>query len=161
MPLVAYAVGLTGIILVKTLAPAFYAQQDIRTPVRIALGVMVATQLMNLAFVPFIGVAGLALSIGLAACLNAGFLFAGLRKRGIYHPLPGWGKFFLKLVLAAGLMGAAGWYGAAQFDWIALRAVPLLRIGALLLVIGGCAIIYFGVLLALGFRLRDFKRRAK
>ncbi|MGB9991177.1 murein biosynthesis integral membrane protein MurJ [Pseudoduganella rhizocola] len=161
MPLVAYAVGLTGIILVKTLAPAFYAQQDIRTPVRIALGVMVATQLMNLAFVPFIGVAGLALSIGLAACLNAGFLFMGLRKRGIYHPLPGWGKFFVKLVLAACLMGAAGWYGAAQFDWIALRALPLLRIGALLLVIGGCAIIYFGVLLALGFRLRDFKRRAK
>jgi putative peptidoglycan lipid II flippase len=160
-PLVAYAVGLLGIILVKILAPAFYAKQDIRTPVRIALGVMVATQLMNLLFVPFFAVAGLALSIGLAACLNAGFLFAGLRRRGIYHAQPGWGGFLARLVLAAGLMGVVGWFASARFDWIALHAQPLLRVGALFLVIAGCAIVYFGVLLAAGFRLRDFKRLAK
>lgn len=92
-PLVAYSLGLIGIILVKTLAPAFYARQDIRTPVKIAIGVLIATQLMNLVFVPYIAVAGLALSIGLGACLNASFLYWGLRKRGIYQPKPGWPTF--------------------------------------------------------------------
>ena len=63
--LILWLLGLIGIILVKTLAPAFYARQDIRTPVKIAIGVLIATQLMNLLFVPYIAVAGLALSIGL------------------------------------------------------------------------------------------------
>src|SRR3569623_1769094 len=80
--LVAYGVGLIGLILVKILAPGFYARQDIRTPVKIAVGVLIATQLMNLLFVPWIAHAGLALSIGLGACLNAAFLYRGLRSRG-------------------------------------------------------------------------------
>jgi putative peptidoglycan lipid II flippase len=160
-PLMAYAVGLTGIILVKTLAPAFYAQQDIRTPVRIAIGVLIATQLMNALFVPFIQVAGLALSIGLGATLNAVFLYRGLRKRNIYRPAPGWTKFFMKLLAAVSVMGVAAWFGAAQFDWIAMRAHPLMRAGALLLVVAVSGAVYFSILFVLGFRLRDFKRRAK
>jgi putative peptidoglycan lipid II flippase len=71
----AYGVGLTGLILVKILAPGFYAQQDIRTPVKIALIVLVITQIMNVLFVPFIQQAGLALSVGLGACVNAGMLY--------------------------------------------------------------------------------------
>ena len=160
-PLIAYAAGLLGIILVKTLAPAFYARQDIRTPVRIAVGVLIATQVMNLIFVPFIAVAGLALSIGMGACVNALFLYTGLRKRGIYQPLPGWGKFFVKVVLACVLMGGAAWLAGAQFDWIGLQKHALLRAGALALVIGFAVVIYFGSLLAMGFRLRDFKRIAR
>ena len=115
-PLMAYAAGLLGIILVKILAPGFYARQDIRTPVRIAIGVLIATQLMNTVFVPLLGVAGLALSIGLGACINAVFLFTGLRRRGIYVPHAGWLPFFLKVALAVALMGAAAWFGQAQFD---------------------------------------------
>ncbi|WP_373991166.1 murein biosynthesis integral membrane protein MurJ [Duganella sp. BuS-21] len=160
-PLVAYCAGLLGIILVKTLAPAFYAQQDIRTPVRIAIGVLIATQLMNLLFVPYLQVSGLALSIGLGACLNAGFLYAGLRKRNIYRPKPGWTPFCVKLVIACALMGAAAWFGAQQIDWMGLRQHAVLRAGALLLLIGLCAAVYFGALLAMGFRLRDFKRNAR
>jgi putative peptidoglycan lipid II flippase len=160
-PLIAYSVGLLGIILVKTLAPAFYAQQNIRTPVRIAIGVMIATQLMNQIFVPYIAVAGLALSISLGACLNAGFLYAGLRKRGVYTPKPGWPLFFAKLVVACLLMGVTAWYGAAQFDWTGMQHQTLLRIGALFLVIGVCCVVYFGALLAMGFRFRDFKRMAR
>lgn len=79
--LVAYSVGLLGIILVKVLAPGFYAQQNIRTPVKIALFTLVSTQLMNLAFIGPLQHAGLALSIGLAACLNAGLLYWQLRKQ--------------------------------------------------------------------------------
>lgn len=160
-PLMAYAAGLLGFILVKTLAPAFFARQEVRTPVIIAVGVLIATQLMNLAFVPLLGVAGLALSIGLGACFNALFLYTGLRKRGVYQPLPGWGAFFLKLVLAAGAMGAVAWFGQAQFDWVGLQATPLLRAGALAAIIGAAGLVYFAVLGVLGFRPRDFRRRAK
>ncbi|MES2260841.1 MAG: murein biosynthesis integral membrane protein MurJ [Pseudomonadota bacterium] len=160
-PLIAYSAGLVGIILVKTLAPAFYAKQDIRTPVKIALGVLVATQLMNLLFVPYIAVAGLALSIGLGACINAAFLYTGLRKRGVYQPQPGWPAFYLKLVVAVSAMGAAAWYAAAQVDWIALQHKPFMRGGLLLLIIVGCAAIYFSALMAMGFRFSDVKRRAK
>jgi len=160
-PLMAYCAGLLGIILVKTLAPAFYAQQDIRTPVRIAIGVLIATQLMNLLFVPYLQVSGLALSIGLGACLNAGFLYAGLRKRNIYRPKPGWTLFCVKLVVGCALMGAAAWFGAQQIDWMGLQHHAVLRAGALLLLIGLCAAVYFGALLAMGFRLRDFKRIAR
>ncbi|NNG23774.1 murein biosynthesis integral membrane protein MurJ [Telluria aromaticivorans] len=161
MPLMAYSAGLLGFILVKTLAPAFFARQEVRTPVKIAVGVLVATQLMNLVFVPLFGVAGLALSIGVGACINAAFLYAGLRRRQIYVPQPGWGKFVLKLVIAVGVMGAVSWFAQAQFDWIALRATPLLRAGALAGIIAAAALAYFAVLLALGFRPRDFKRRSK
>ncbi|SDH37219.1 MULTISPECIES: murein biosynthesis integral membrane protein MurJ [unclassified Duganella] len=160
-PLIAYCAGLLGIILVKTLAPAFYAQQDIRTPVRIAIGVLIATQLMNLLFVPYLKVAGLALSIGLGACLNAAFLYTGLRKRDIYRPAPGWTMFCVKLVIACALMGGAAWFGSQQIDWLGLQHHAFLRIGALLLLVGACAVVYFAALLAMGFRLRDFKRIAR
>lgn len=158
--LVAYGVGLIGLILVKILAPGFYAKQDIKTPVKIAAFVLVAIQLMNLLFVPRFAHAGLALSIGLGACLNAGFLYWGLRRRGIFAARPGWGKFLIKLAVALLALAAVAWWGGGQFDWLALQATPLLRIGALTLVIGGCMLIYFGTLFALGFRARDFKRRA-
>ncbi|MBD8543813.1 murein biosynthesis integral membrane protein MurJ [Oxalobacteraceae sp. CFBP 8761] len=160
MPLMAYSAGLLGIILVKILAPAFYARQDVKTPVRIAVGVLVATQLMNLIFVPLMGVAGLALSIGLGACINATCLYIGLRRRGIYTPQPGWGKFFLKLAIGVAVMGAVAWFGQAQFDWAAMKVTPGLRIGALFGIIVASAVTYFAMLALLGFRPRDFRRRA-
>jgi len=160
-PLRAYAAGLLGIILIKILAPAFYARQDIRTPVKIAIGVLFATQLMNALFVPLLGVAGLALSIGMGACINASFLYAGLRRRNIYTPHPGWGVFFVKVVIAVAVLGAVSWFCQARFDWTALGAHAVLRLAILLGIIAISAIAYFGVLYALGFRPRDFTRRAK
>jgi putative peptidoglycan lipid II flippase len=159
--LIAYAVGLLGIILVKVLAPGFYARQNIATPVRIALVTLAATQLMNLLFfftLPYPH-AGLALSIGLAACLNAGLLFWQLRKQQLFTPQPGWGVFLAKLVaavlvMAAVLVGLMYWMPAWDQGDMLIR---LLRLGALVAV--GIAA-YFGVLLLLGFRLRDFARRS-
>lgn len=156
--LIAYGVGLIGLILVKILAPAFYAKQDIKTPVKIAIGVLVATQLMNLLFVPWIAHAGLALSIGLGACLNAGFLFWGLRARGIYTPQRGWSMFFARLTGALFLLAGVALWSAGHFDWLALKSHPFQRIGALAVVMGVCGVTYFGALLAMGFRFRDFKR---
>jgi len=65
------------------------------------------------------------------------------------------------VVAAVVVMGLAAWFSQAQLDWAALRSHPFLRIGALLLIIGFSAAVYFAVLFALGFRPRDFMRRAK
>jgi putative peptidoglycan lipid II flippase len=154
-----YGVGLLGIVAIKVLAPGFYARQDIRTPVRIAISVLVITQLMNVVFVPKLGHAGLALSIGLGAIVNAGLLLAGLLKRGAYRPAPGWLGFVARLLLANLALGVALWWAAGRFDWIALQSDRWQRAGLLAAVLGGVAALYFGVLLALGLRIGQFTRR--
>ena len=159
--LVAYSLGLTGMILVKVLAPGFYARQNIRTPVKIALLALAATQAMNLLFVFGMDLAhtGLALSIGLAACLNALLLYLGLRRHGVYAPQAGWGMFLLKLLAALGVLGTSLWFlMGSEAAWLAYG--PLERMARLsLLVLAGIAV-YFATLWACGFRLRDFKRRS-
>jgi putative peptidoglycan lipid II flippase len=154
-----YGVGLMGLIGVKVLAPGFYAQQDLRTPVKIAVVVLVCTQLMNLVFVPWFGHAGLALSIGLGATINATWLFVGLRRLGVYRPAPGGGGFLARVVLGSMLMG--GWlaWAAQHFDWVALRAQWGWRALLLAGVLAAAAALYFGVLRVLGLDLRQFARR--
>jgi peptidoglycan biosynthesis protein MviN/MurJ (putative lipid II flippase) len=85
--LAGYGVGLLGLVAIKVLAPGYYASQDIRTPVRIAIVVLVFTQLMNAALVPLLAHAGLALSIGLGAIINALWLLSGLLRRGSFQVL--------------------------------------------------------------------------
>jgi putative peptidoglycan lipid II flippase len=157
--LVAYSIGLVGLILVKVLAPGFYARQNIRTPVRIALISLVATQAMNLAFIGWLQHAGLALSISLAACLNAALLHHGLLQHDVYHPQPGWTAFSLKLLAALVVMGGALWLtSGSDAAWLAYPlSERLIRLGAL---VGLGVIAYFATLWVLGFRLDDFKRRA-
>lgn len=156
--LAAYSVGLTGLILVKVLAPGFYARQNIRTPVKIALISLLATQAMNFAFIRWLEHAGLALSIGLAACLNAALLYGGLRRHDIYQPQPGWLVFTGKLSLGLLVMGAALWFGSgSEGDWLRYGLLErLLRLGALVILGAGS---YFATLWILGFRPGDFRRR--
>ena len=156
--LVAYSAGLTGLILVKVLAPGFYAQQDVRTPVKIALISLLATQAMNLALIGWIAHAGLALSIGLAACLNAAMLYRGLRQSGIYIPQAGWPSFLGKLLLALLVMSAVLWVGMGrEQEWLEAsqlgRAIHLSWLAPL----GAGS--YFATLWLLGFRPRDFRRQ--
>lgn len=159
LALMGYGVGLMGLIGIKVLGPGFYAKQDIRTPVRIAIVVLVLTQGMNLIFVPYFGHAGLTLSIGLGALVNAGWLFVGLRRAGLYEPVAGWGPFAARVLLATALLGALLAVAAHRIDWVALRAHPWERIGWLAACLGGAALLYFGTLLATGLRLRQFVRR--
>jgi len=156
--LVAYSVGLLGLILVKVLAPGFYARQNIRTPVRIAIIALVATQAMNFAFIGFLQHAGLALAIGLGACLNAGLLYYKLRQFEIYAPQPGWAKFALKILLAIVAMGACLKFAAGP-DAAWLAANGLAKIWRLTGVVLAGGVAYFAALWALGFRLRDFVQR--
>jgi putative peptidoglycan lipid II flippase len=157
--LVAYSLGLVGLILVKVLAPGFYARQNIRTPVKIAVITLVATQLMNLAFIGPLKHAGLALAIGLGACLNAGLLYHKLRRHSIYQPQAGWGRFSVKLGLALLAMAAVLWFAAGSADWW-LAAAWQRRIAGLAGLVCLGAAVYFATLWLLGFRIRDFARRA-
>jgi putative peptidoglycan lipid II flippase len=86
LALMGYGAGLLGLVAIKVLAPGYYASQDIRTPVKIAIVVLVITQLLNLVLVPWLKHTGLALSIGLAALVNASWLLIGLLRRGTYKP---------------------------------------------------------------------------
>lgn len=157
--LIAYCVGLMGLIVVKVLAPGFYSRQDIKTPVKIAIITLILTQLMNLAFIGSLKHAGLALSIGLAACFNALMLYWQLRRQAIFSPFAGWGKFLLKLIAALIVMVAV--------LLLLLNFMPpweqgnmLMRITRLLLVVFAGAMSYFAALFIFGFRLRDFSQRA-
>ncbi len=137
----------------------FYARQNIRTPVRIAIVTLIATQLMNAALIVPLKHAGLALAIGLGACLNAGLLFRQLRRHGIYLPLPGWGSFALKVAAALAVMAVALWLAIGPAPWWlgASGATRAVAISGLVL-LGAAA--YFACLWLLGFRPGDFTRRA-
>jgi putative peptidoglycan lipid II flippase len=155
--LIGYAVGLAGIILVKVLAPGFYARQNIRTPVRVAIMTLVVTQALNAVLVPYFKHAGLALSISLAACFNAGWLWYLMWRSGDYRPQPGWAAFLLKLAVALYFMGGALWFAmGTQESWFAIPATT--RALKLTWVIFAGAFTYFAALWVAGFRLRDFSR---
>lgn len=161
----AYAVGVIALVWIKILAPAFYAQQDTATPVKIAIRVLVITQLLNAIFVwvifekfaPDLKHAALALSTSLGAVLNAWWLFRGLRARGLYVPQARWSNFAKHLTCATALATACvvcarpadAWWTEAIF----LQRGPML---ATLFALGGA--IYLAALYCFGYRLRDLKR---
>ena len=157
--LMGYGAGLLGLVAIKVLAPGFYASQDIRTPVRIALVVLVITQLLNLALVPLLQHAGLALAIGIGALINALWLLIGLRKRGSYQPAPGWGMFALQVLAASALLAVFLLWAAQAVSWTGLRAESLKRIGLLALILLASSAIYFGALWAAGLKVRKLMRR--
>jgi len=155
----AYALGLLGLLAVKILAPGFYARQDIRTPVRIALVVLVTTQLMNLLFVPWLAHTGLALSVGLGATLNAALLLTGLWRRGLYQPAAQWRRFALRLAPAQLALIGLLWIANQQLSWVSQTGTSshLLRIAQLGGVLGAALVVYFGTLWLCGLRARDFR----
>jgi putative peptidoglycan lipid II flippase len=158
--LVAYSVGLLGLIMVKVLAPAFYSRQNIKTPVKIAVFTLVVTQLMSLFFV--FGMkfnhAGLALAIGLGACINAWMLFYKLRQSGLFQPQAGWKAFLFKLFIALMMMALVLDYAAGDPQaWVHYTLVPkLIRLSGLI-VLGSTT--YFVTLRLLGIQLRHFTKR--
>ena len=156
---VAYSVGLVGLILVKVLAPGFYAQQNIKTPVKVAIVSLVSTQLMNLALVWHLRHAGLALAISIGSFVNAGLLFVLLRRAGVYRPQPGWPVFAMKLAIAVYVMAAALWISTgSNTQWLTASGLHRVTWLAGVVVLG--AGVYFATLALLGFRLKDFSHRA-
>jgi putative peptidoglycan lipid II flippase len=158
-----YALGLIGFSLIKILAPAFYAQQNIKTPVKIAIAVLIVGQIANIFTVPWLGHAGLALSISLGALLNAVLLYWGLRRRVEGHARftaqSGWLKYCAQLFVGLAAMGAWLWWVVPQLNWIALQTTPWLRVSYLLGVCGVGAALYFAALAVCGVKLKAFARR--
>jgi putative peptidoglycan lipid II flippase len=158
--LLGYSIGLPAIVLVKILAPGFYARQVMKTPVKIASFTVVVTQTLAIIFAWPLGLeqAGLTLAMSIGACCNAGLLLWLLLRKGYYHPQPGWLAFFAKVCAASAVLaGVIAWMTGADAAW--LHAGAIAKVGRLGLVIGCGALAYFGMLFALGFRLSDFNRR--
>ncbi len=159
LALAGYGAGLIGLVAIKVLAPGYYASQDIRTPVKIAIVVLVVTQLFNVVLVPRMAHAGLALSIGLGALVNASWLLWGLLKRGSYKPRAGWLLFGLQVLAASLLMAVFLLWANAHFDWLALRAHSGQRVLLLAGVLTGAALLYFALLRVSGLGLRATLKR--
>lgn len=157
LSLIAYATGLLAFIAVKVLAPAFYARQDMKTPVRIAIVALLSNIVLNLALVWPLRHAGLALATSISAYLNALLLCRVLLRQGILSPLPGWGTLFLKV--AAGnvaMLAALWWMNVDEIVWFdAVAPERALRLAGL---IAAGAAVYGATLLALGLRPRQLLR---
>ena len=126
---------------------------------RIAVGVLLATQLLNLAFVPWLGPAGLALAIGLGALGNAAFLLHGLLRSGVYRPQPGWWPFVARVVVACVVLGVLLVAADRLVDWIALGRHWAQRAGLMAAVLVTASGLYLGTLRLMGVRLGAFMRR--
>jgi putative peptidoglycan lipid II flippase len=152
--LMAYSVGLVAFILIKVLAPGYYARQDTRTPVRIGVIAMISNMVMNLILVFPLAHAGLALATSLSATLNAFLLFRGLRRQGVLQPAPGWRLLILRILFAAGMMGGVLAWGLGGLEtWVVMETWERAwRLIGWILLGGG---VYFGSLWGAGVRLRD------
>ncbi len=158
LALMGYGTGLVGLIAIKILAPAYYARQDIKTPVKVAIGVLVFTQCLNFIFVPILAVGGLSLSIGLASLCNAGMLLFLLLRRGLYKPEKGWGLFMVRLIAATLIMMAFLLWAEESLEWVTLhnRIYKTLQFVGIVI---AAACIYFGVLWISGMKLLAQFRR--
>ena len=156
MSLRAYAFGLVAFMLIKVLAPGFFARQDTKTPVKVGIIAMVANMVFNLLLIWPLAHAGLALATALSAFLNAGLLGYLLYRQKVLVFQPGWGRYAVQLVGGSALMSIALYLAAPDWqEWLDFALWQRIRWVAGLVVLGGG--LYFAWLAAFGLRLRHFK----
>jgi putative peptidoglycan lipid II flippase len=149
--LAAFALGLPGFILVKVLAPGFYARQDTRTPVRIGAAAMGVNIVLSLLFIRPFAHTGLALAISAAAWVNAAWLYLRLRRLGVYRPSAGWARFLIKIGASCGVLAALLLWGAGESQlWLA--ATVWERLGRLTFWVVAGIMVYIGSVFAFGVR---------
>jgi putative peptidoglycan lipid II flippase len=154
--LLASTTGLLSLMLIKVLAPGYYARQDTRTPVRIGIMAMVTNMVCNLIFIYPLGYVGLALATACAGTLNAALLFKGLYQQSVYRPSRQTGVFCLKLLAATLMMGGLlGYLSPDLAQWGAWSMAKASWELTLLLLMGGG--VYGICLLMLGIRPRHLK----
>ncbi len=151
--LVTYSLGLTGFVLVKVLAPGFYARQDTRTPVKIGIIALLTNLILNIVLVFPLQHAGLALATSIAAFVNAGLLLRYLRANEVYRPRAGWLRFLGRVAVAACAMSAIlVWLSPPVGSWTAWDwGGRGLQLGIL---IGAGGLIYCLTCIAVGIRPR-------
>lgn len=151
--LMAYSFGLLGFILVKVLAPAFYARKDMKTPVKVAIVALVANMVFNLILIWPLAHVGLALATSISAFINAGLLFYYLRQQQVYQPMSGWQRLIWQGMLANGVMIAVLlWLAPAAEAWLVMDWS--IRLAWLLGLVLGSIGLYFACLTLVGFRLK-------
>lgn len=157
--LMAFSVGLTAYISIKVLAPAFYARQDTRTPVRIGIIAVLSNMVLNAVLVFPLQHAGLALATALAAFINAGLLYRVLRRQSVYQPQPGWVKFSVRVLAANVVMALLLWLGAGDVrDWLQWPA--LTRAAHLVLLVGAGMLVYLLCLRVAGVNIKALVKPA-
>jgi len=151
LSLMAYSLGLLGFMLVKVLAPGYFARHDTRTPVRIGMIAVAANITLNLLLISWLAHAGLALATSIAAFVNAGLLYRGLRRDGVLHHRAGWGLLALRVTLASMAMAGLLWWGAGDLDaWLVMDGWG--RVAALAFWIVAGVLVYLVVVLVSGLR---------
>ncbi len=155
----AMSLGVPAFMLSKVLAPAFYARQDMKTPMRAAVLTVATNVVLTVAITTPLWLGkvpgahgGIALATALAGIAHAWLLWRALRRTGLHRPESGWGRFLLRLLLACAAMTAAvlalrGWIG----DWTAIDGWQY-RVGWLLATIAAGAGTFAAALLAGGLR---------
>jgi putative peptidoglycan lipid II flippase len=156
--LMAYAFGLLGFILVKILAPAFYARKDMKTPVKVAVVALVTNTVLNLLLIgPFAHV-GLAAATTISAFVNAGLLYWYLQKQQVFAPLPGWRKLGAKILLGNALLVVfLLWLSPPLNDWLAFEVTQ--RLLWLMGLVIGAIVLYGSALMALGLNPRRLLKK--
>lgn len=154
--LVALSFGLVFFLAVKVLVSAFYARQNTKLPVKVAIIAMLANVIFSLILIGPLAHAGLALSSALSSVINVGLLLIILLKEKYYVPVVGWKAFSVRLLVANSLMAFVLWYFAPNitqwFEW-----EPLMRVIALGSLIGGAVVAYFGGLWLFGLRIAHLR----
>ena len=162
--LIAFSFGLMGFILVKVLAPGFYARQDTKTPVKIGIKAMITNMFLNVLFVVplvksgFHGAhTGLALATSMSSYLNAFLLFHTLRKQQLFRPDKGWLKLLFQIGFACTFMAISILYFRPELaSWLSMRTTEKVLTLLMLVVLGFC--VYLLSMLATGFKLKSLYR---
>lgn len=154
----AYSAGLLAFMLIKVLAPGFFAREDTRTPVKIGIIAMVANMVLNLALIVPLAHAGLALATSISAWLNGYLLWRGLRREGAWQSQPGWPRFLLQLMFANGALAAMiFWLNAPMSVWLANGGYQ--RAADIATLVGAGVAVYVVALVLAGVRVGHFRHR--
>lgn len=155
--LTAYAIGLPAFMLIKVLASAFYAQQNMARPVRIAFIALLVNVVLNVMLIVPLAHAGLALSTAISAGVNALLLYCYLKKEQGYQSHCRWWRFLAQLASGLFMLGLLLWCGAGEPAYW-LNGTSAHRVLHLLALIGGGVLLYFGVLWCAGMRLSTLRK---
>lgn len=151
--LMAYALGVMGFMLVKIFASAYYAKQNIKTPVRFAIVTVITNAFLSALFVGPFQQMGLALATSLAALLNGGLLWVGLIRRKQFQLQPGWKRFSFQLIMACLAMSFVILYFSPNTEeWFKFNVMT--RVLTLTTLILASMAAYVGTLLVTGLRVR-------
>jgi len=154
--LLALSVGLPAFMLVKMLSTAFYAQQDVMTPVRIAIVSVAVNAVLNAVLVRPFAHAGLALATSLSAYLQAGWLWYRLKSKTEYQPMDSARRFGWFIVLAGLIMIVLVWANLPSMTtWCAQTPWSQIRFIFIILGLGGLS--YGTIAYSMGYRWRDLQ----